>query len=246
MTKFWKFIKNQATETQPESVELRIDGDIVADSDVWIYEWFDEPSASPNAFREELSKYANQDLTVWINSYGGDVFAATGIYDALKNHKGKVTTKIEVAMSAASVIAMAGDEILMSPVGVVMMHNPLSAARGYASDLRKQADVLDVVKETIINAYVSKTKKSRSKISAMMDDETWMSANVALKEGFIDRLLFEDQTETVMNLSFNRYAITNSVDESFKRLVDFSKLQNSNDEQMKNEKEKLLMELELI
>lgn len=251
MTKFWNFIKNEATETQPASVELRIEGDIISDSDAWIYEWFDEPATSPNAFRDELSQFNNEDLTVWINSYGGDVFAATGIYDAIKNYKGKVTTKIEIAMSAASVIAMAGDEVLMSPVGVMMMHNPLSGARGYASDLRKQADVLDVIKETIINAYVSKTKKSHAKISALMDDETWMSANVAVKEGFVDKVLFQDneKVENVVNLSFNRYAITNSANESLKRLTDFTDLRNKEVEdkaKIEEEKEKMLMELELI
>jgi ATP-dependent Clp protease protease subunit len=240
-------VKNEATETQPESVELRIDGDIVSDSDAWIYEWFGEPATSPNAFRDELKQYAKNDLTVWINSVGGDVFAATGIYDALKNHKGKVTTKIEIAMSAAGVIAMAGDVVEMSPVGVFMMHNPLSGAKGYASDLRRQADVLDVIKDTIINAFVAKTKKSPAKISAMMDDETWMSANVAVKEGFVDKVLFQENegVDNIMNLSFNRYAITNSANESIKRLFDFKNFQNSSDDK-KNEKDQLLMELDLI
>jgi ATP-dependent Clp protease protease subunit len=240
-------VKNEATETEPESIELRIDGDIVSDSDAWIYEWFGEPATSPNAFRNELSQYANKDLTVWINSVGGDVFAATGIYDALKNHKGKVTTKIEIAMSAAGVIAMAGDVVEMSPVGVFMMHNPLSGAKGYASDLRRQADVLDVIKTTIINAFVVKTKKSPAKISAMMDDETWMSANVAIKEGFVDKMLFQENesVDNIVNLSFNRYAITNNANESIKRLFDLKNFQNSNEDK-KTEKEKLLMELELI
>ncbi|MFS1519688.1 head maturation protease, ClpP-related [Bacillus sp. SCS-151] len=249
MSRFWNFIKNQDSETQPGSVELRIDGDIVSDNNAWLYEWFGEQSTSPNAFREELGKYANQDLTVWINSNGGDVFAATGIYDALKNHKGKITTRIEIAMSAASVIAMAGDEILMSPVGVIMMHNPLSGARGYASDLRKQADVLDVVKDTIINAYAARTNKSRSTISAMMDDETWMSANVAVKEGFVDKILFQDdeKVENIFNLSFNRFAITNNANESIKKLIDFDKLHNKViEDNLETEKEKLLMELDLI
>jgi ATP-dependent Clp protease protease subunit len=124
---FWKFIKNQATETSPESVELRIEGDIIDDGDLWIYEWFGEPATAPNAFKDQLKEFAGQDLTVWIDSYGGSVFAGASIYNALKNHNGKVTAKVDgKAMSAASVIAMAADEIHMSPVAVMMIHNPLN------------------------------------------------------------------------------------------------------------------------
>ncbi|MBV4420324.1 Clp protease ClpP [Clostridium tyrobutyricum] len=149
--KFWNFIKNDASEESSENIELRISGDIVPDNDAWIYEWLEEESASPNAFREELNNYKDKDITVWIDSYGGDVFAAAGIYNALKNHNGKITMKIDgKAMSAASVIAMAGDEILMSPVGVMMIHNPLTGVKGDMRDLRKAADVLDIVKETIL------------------------------------------------------------------------------------------------
>lgn len=221
MAKFWNFIRNVATETTDENVELRIQGDIVSDDDAWIYEWLDMECASPNLFKNELSQYKDKNITVWIDSYGGDVFAAAGIYNALKEHKGKVTTKIDgKAMSAASVIAMAGDEILMSPVAIIMIHNPLSAVRGYASDMRKQADVLDEVKESIINAYSSKTNRSRNQISAMMDDETYMSANSAIKQGFADGILYDDDSNTknVMNFEFNRYAIQNSANESMKRL----------------------------
>ncbi len=226
MNKFWNFIKNQATEAQEESVELRISGDIVSDDDTWIYEWFGIAAASPNAFRNELQQYNGQDITVWIDSYGGDVFAAAGIYNALKEHNGKVTVKIDgKAMSAASVIAMAGDEILMSPVSLMMIHNPLSQVQGYASDMRKAADVLDTVKETIINAYVAKTGRSEAEISAMMDDESFMSANVAVKEGFADDVLYvskdNTQNETIMNFAFNRIAIQNSVNESLKHFLEF-------------------------
>lgn len=239
--KFWEFIKNEAN---PDNVELRIEGDIVDDDEIWIYEWFEEPATAPNAFKEELNQYQNKDLTVWIDSYGGSVFAAAGIYNALKEHKGKVTVKVDgKAMSAASVIAMAGDEILMSPVAVMMIHNPLTVAYGNMHDLRKVADVLDTVKESIINAYIQKTGRSRNKISQMMDDETWMSANVAVKEGFADGVLYQDNDETVeniANLSFNRLAVVNSANQSIKQAI---KLMEKPQE---NEKEKLMLELELL
>lgn len=246
--KFWNFIKNDASEESPENIELRISGDIVPDNDAWIYEWLEEESASPNAFRQELNNYKDKDITVWIDSYGGDVFAAAGIYNALKNHNGKITVKIDgKAMSAASVIAMAGDEIFMSPVGVMMIHNPLTGVKGDMRDLRKAADVLDTVKETIINAYVNKTGKSKSKISAMMDDETWMSANVAVKQGFADNILYQDESiENVADFAFNRFEIQNSANESIKKLINFEKAHNKKPQNKISEKEKLLMELDLI
>lgn len=242
--KFWEFIVNQATETEPESVELRIEGDIVDDDEIWIYEWFEEPATAPNAFKNELNQFKGKDITVWIDSYGGSVFAAAGIYNALKEHDGKITVKIDgKAMSAASVIAMAGDDILMSPVAVMMIHNPLTFAYGNMHDLRKVADVLDTVKESIVNAYVSKTGRSRNKISQMMDDETWMSANVAVKEGFADGVLYQenDTVNDVQNFSFNRLAIVNSANQSIKKAIElFEK------PKIEDEKEKLLLELELI
>lgn len=221
--KFWKFIENKATETEPESVELRIEGDIVDDSDVWIYEWFDEPAAAPNLFREELSVYNNKDITVWIDSYGGSVFAGASIYNALKEHKGKVTVKVDgKAMSAASVIAMAGDEVLMSPVAVMMIHNPLTGVYGDMHNLRKVADILDEVKDSIVNAYVLKTGKSREEISALMDEEFYMSANTALKNKFVDGVLYQDQPLNVENLSgisLNRLSVVSNARQSVEHAI---------------------------
>ncbi|ABI36822.1 putative Clp peptidase [Geobacillus virus E2] len=243
MMPFWKFIANQATETEPESVELRIEGDIVDDDEAWLYEWFGMPSTSPNAFKEELSQYKGKDITVWIDSYGGSVFAAAGIYNALKEHNGKITVKIDSkAMSAASVIAMAGDEVLMSPMAVMMIHNPLTAAYGNMHDLRKAADILDTIKESIVNAYALKTGRSRSKISQMMDDETWMSANVAVKEGFADGILYQEDKPQVADVAaFSRLAIVNSANRSMQDIMKIVSKQKQQDE-----KERLLLELDLI
>ncbi len=218
---FWKFKNIAATETEPESVELRIDGDIVSDDDVWIYEWYGFAATSPNLFKNELGKCSGKPITVWIDSYGGDVFAAAGIYNALKEHKGEVTVKIDgKAMSAASVIAMAGEKIEMSPLSIMMIHNPLTYAEGYASDLRKTADVLDTVKESIMNAYQLKTGKSRAKISQLMDDETYMDARKAIKDGFADSMMYNNlpDAENVMNFAFSRQMVLNCASESMKRL----------------------------
>ncbi len=227
MARFWNFIKNEQDDTH---VELRISGEIVSDDDAWIYEWYGIAAASPNAFRTELAEHKGKDITVWIDSYGGDVFAGAGIYNALKEHDGNVTVKIDgKAMSAASVIAMAGEEINMSPVGMLMIHNPWCSAIGEAKDMRHAADVLDEVKETIINAYQIKTKKSHKKISEMMDDETFMSAKKAVKEGFADKILYtdradEDNMDPVENsFMFSSISIQNSIAASIKKFMEFAK-----------------------
>lgn len=219
--RFWNF-----TTTTEGEVELRIEGEIVSDDDAWLYEWFGIPATSPNAFKSELAEHKGKNITVWIDSWGGDVFAAAGIYNALKEHSGRVTVKIDgKAASAGSVIAMAGDEVLISPVGIIMIHNPWSAARGEAKDMRHAADILDEVKETLINAYQSKTKLSRNKISKLMDEETWMSAKKAVAEGFADGILYTDAedeaAQAVQNsFMFSRMAIQNSVSLSMERFFE--------------------------
>ena len=226
MSKFWNFKNIAATETAPESIELRIEGDIVSDDDVWMYEAMGIKAASPNAFKTELAQYADKDITVWIDSYGGDVFAAAGIYNALMEHKGNVTVKVDgKAMSAASIIAMAGGTVQMSPLATLMIHDPLTYAQGYASDLRKTADVLDTVKESIMNAYQLKTGKTRAKISQMMDDETYMDARTAIKNGFADSMLYDnkDIPEEIANFAFSRAAIVNCEKDSIKRLFAITK-----------------------
>ena len=180
MKKFWDYIRNDAGERV-----LRLEGPIDEDSF-----WGDE--VTPAAFRDELDAEEG-DVTVWINSPGGNVLAAAEIYTMLKDHKGKITVKIDaIAASAASVIAMAGDTVLMSPVSMLMIHDPMTIAMGNASDMEKAISTLNEVKESIINAYVAKTGMSRNKVAKLMSDETWMNAKKAVELGFADAILFAD------------------------------------------------------
>lgn len=220
---FYKFINKAEGE-----VELRIDGYIVDDDDSWLYEWFGEQCASPNSFRDELAQHKGKDITVWIDSNGGDYFAAAGIYNALKEHRGKVTVKIDgKAMSAATVIAMAGNSIQMSPAAIFMIHNPLTyGIGGYAEDLRKVAEVLDTVKDSIINAYQLKTGRPRKVISDLMDSEAYMSANQALAEGFVDEIMYTDGDANILNFSFNRAAIVNSSNADIGKIKSMLELKN--------------------
>ena len=127
---------------------------------------------------------------MWINSPGGDCVAAAQIYNMLMDYPGNVTVKIDgIAASAASVIAMAGTSVLMSPVSMLMIHNPMTLAMGDKTEMQKAIEMLDSVKESIINAYEIKTGLSRAKISHLMDDETWMDATKAVELGFADDIL---------------------------------------------------------
>lgn len=144
---------------------------------------------TPQLFKDELNA-GEGDITVWINSPGGDCIAAAQIYNMLTDYKGKVTVKIDgIAASAASVIACAGDTVLVSPVSMIMIHNPATMAFGDREDFAKAMDMLDSVKESIMNAYVVKTGLSRNKLSHLMDAETWMDAGKAIELGFADDVL---------------------------------------------------------
>ena len=182
--------------------------------------WFDD-DVTPQLFKDELNA-GEGDITVWINSPGGDCVAAAQIYNMLTNYNGKVTVKIDgIAASAASVIAMAGTEVYMSPVSMMMIHNPATVAWGDHTEFAKAIEMLDEVKESIINAYVLKTGLSRAKLSHLMDSETWMNANKAVELGFADGMLTRDGTgaendgakseDMVEAVMFSRKAVNNAL-----------------------------------
>lgn len=179
--KFWNWVKNEgkleATRT------LFLNGEISDET------WYGD-EVTPQLFKDELNADSG-DITVWINSPGGDVFAAAQIYNMLRDYKGHVTVKIDgLAASAASVIAVAGDTVLVSPVAMMMIHNPATLAMGNTKDMEAAIAMLNEVKESILNAYVDKTGLSRNKLSKMMDDETWFNAKKAVELGFADKVLF--------------------------------------------------------
>ena len=198
MKKFWNWVKNEDGRT------LYFDGYIAQDS------WFDD-DITPRKFKDELNS-GDGDIAVWLNSPGGDVFAASQIYTMLKEYKGKVTVKIDgLAASAASVIAMAGDEIVMSPVAMMMIHNPATVIFGEAADLQSGIKMLSEVKESIVNAYEARTGLPRAKISNMMDAETWFSAQKAVELGFADQILYApENTDASEGFIFDKMTVTNA------------------------------------
>ena len=226
--KFWNWVKNEEGRT------LYFDGYIAQDS------WFDD-DITPKQFKSELIN-SEGDIVVWLNSPGGDVFAASQIYNMLKEYNGKVTVKIDgIAASAASVIAMAGSEILMSPVAMMMIHNPATVIYGEASDLQSGIDMLSEVKESIINAYEQKTSLPRNKISKMMDAETWFSAQKAVELGFADKVLYEDSEEVTDGFIFDKVTVTNALIRKIPKVKEKQPVENTG-----TPHEQLLKRLELL
>lgn len=223
--KFWNWKNRKAqnqTDTEAEERILELHGTIAEES------WFDD-DVTPQLFKDELNA-GNGDITVWINSPGGDCVAAAQIYNMLTNYKGNVTVKIDgIAASAASVIAMAGNKVLMSPVSMMMIHNPATAAFGDHAEMQKAIDMLAEVKESIINAYAIKTGLTRAKLSHLMDSETWMDANKAVELGFADDIITrseikpdteeeetdesteEEEKKTSDSMLFSRRAVNNAL-----------------------------------
>ena len=201
--KFWNWVRNEG-----EKRTLLLDGEI--SDETW---WGDE--VTPQIFRSELNA-AEGDVDLWINSPGGDCYAAAQIYNMLMEYKGNVNVKIDgIAASAASVVAMAGSTVEISPLGMLMIHNPMTVSIGDTHEMERTITFLSEIKESIINAYELKTGLSRAKISRLMDAETWMNAKKAVELGFADSVLYTDAqrpvTDTADGLIFSRAAVTNSL-----------------------------------
>ncbi|HGH7602152.1 TPA: head maturation protease, ClpP-related [Streptococcus pyogenes] len=212
-------MRNQNEEEVTERI-LFLNGTIAEES------WFDD-DVTPQLFKEELNQ-GNGNITVWINSPGGDCVAAAQIYNMLIDYKGDVTVKVDgIAASAASVIAMAGTKVLMSPVSMLMIHNPMTIAFGNKGEMEKAISMLDEVKESIINAYEIKTGMSRAKLSHLMDSETWMDAHKAVELGFADDILKRSDTIDMevpqVSMMYSKAQVVNSLME---RIATKCKIEN--------------------
>ena len=184
MKKFWNWTRNEDTGQR----ELWFDGVIASET------WYGD-EITPAIFKEELTA-GSGPIVLHINSPGGDCIAASQIYTMLMDYPADVIVQIDgVAASAASVIAMAGTTVRMSPTALLMVHNPWTSAVGDATEMQKAIDLLDEVKESIINAYQIKTGLSRVKLSNIMDAETWLNSHKAKDLGFCDEVLYEDDGE---------------------------------------------------
>ena len=198
MRRFWSWVRDEPapdpsspTEgagSAPSPDALRIEGEIVSSA------WWDDETA-PRDFRAQLDGHPGP-VTVWINSPGGDVFAASAIYTALMEH-GDITVKIDgLAASAASLIAMAGDQVLMSPTAMMMIHEPWTIAMGDETEMRKAQEQLIQVREGMLSAYERKTRRTRADIMTLLKAETWMSAEWAVDNRFADGILYHGNKQS--------------------------------------------------
>jgi ATP-dependent Clp endopeptidase proteolytic subunit ClpP len=173
---------------------VSIKGVIVSNDDLEIYDWFGIEAVSPNKVAEQIVLANDGDIEVDINSPGGDVFAGTEIYTALKDHKGHVTTRIVgVAASAASVAAMAGDTVMISPPAQIMIHNATNWSHGDHRDHQRSAEMIQNTNTSMANAYALKSGMKKDELLEMMDKETWISAQQAVEMGFADEIMFDDK-----------------------------------------------------
>lgn len=190
-------LKQAAT---PGALELYIYGDVEGDGRNW---WTDEvirSETSANTFREELAAHPDvSQINIYINSYGGSVFEGTAIYNQLKRHPARKTVYVDgFACSIASVIAMAGDEVVMPRNALMMVHNMWMSVCGNAAELRKAADDLDKINEAGRAAYLQKAgdKLTAEAITQLEDGETWLTAEECIRYGLADRYAEQDADMT--------------------------------------------------
>ncbi|MFK3428674.1 Clp protease ClpP [Staphylococcus aureus] len=179
-------------------MKVEIKGVIVSNEDKWVYEMLGMDSTCPKDVLTQL-EFSDEDVDIIINSNGGNLVAGSEIYTHLRARKGKVNVRITaIAASAASLIAMAGDHIEMSPVARMMIHNPSSIAQGEAKDLNHAAETLEHVGQIMAEAYAVRAGKNKQELIEMMAKETWLNADEAIEQGFADSKMFENDNMQIV------------------------------------------------
>ncbi len=210
--------------------KVSIKGDIVSSGDKWIYNWLGIEATSPKDVSKALNEANDQDVEVEINSGGGDIFAGSEIYTALRNYKGNVVINIVgLAASAASVISMAGKSRI-TPTGLFMMHNVSSRAKGDYRDMEHSAEVLKTANQSIANAYKEKTGLTDKELLKLMDHETWMSAEQAVKNKFVDEVMFDtSKNQTVKGFYNSLHGIPYEAIEKLRSTIKNPNIGNNNE-----------------
>lgn len=169
-------------------MKINVKGSIVSSGDAWIYDWFGIECTNPKAVNDLIEQANGEALDVYINSGGGDIFAGSEIYSALRGYSGQVNIHVVgLAASAASVIMCAGKSDI-SPTAMVMVHNVSSGTQGDYHAMDKSSELLQKANKTIAAAYVAKTGMSEGDALAMMDKETWLPAQDAVDKGLVDKI----------------------------------------------------------
>lgn len=181
--------------------QINIKGPVVSDGDKWFYDYFKMPAVSPSDINDALPDDGSE-VDVIVNSGGGLINAGSEIYTALRNYAGTVNVHIVgMAASAASVIAMAGDHVEMSPTAQMMIHNVKSTVSGDSNDHKKEAGVLETFNKSFATPYVDKTGMSEEEVLNMMNETTWLNAEQAKEKGLVDEIMFDKQTDADLQLT---------------------------------------------
>lgn len=193
---------------------VTVNGDIICNDMKWIYDWLEYESCCPADIRKAAAELTdeNEELKVIINSPGGDVQAGQEIYSILRDIKNPVTVNVQsMAASAASMIAMAGDTVRMSPVALLMIHNASTCTSGDYREMQHTAEVLQTVNAAIMQAYIAKTGKTEDELKIMMDKETWLTANQCLENGFADEIIKDEKPGIITNAMIGRLSVTDEM-----------------------------------
>ncbi|RXZ84906.1 Clp protease ClpP [Paenibacillaceae bacterium] len=209
---------------------IDIKGPIIRSNSQWIYDLFEMEATSPAKVDALLQEAGGEDVEVLINSGGGDVFAGSEICTALNSYSGKVTVKIIFAGSAASVIGTAGSKVMIAPTGQIMIHCASISSYGDRNDHQQTVELLQSVDRAIANAYILKTGLPQAEILGLMEKETWLDAQTALKKGFVDEIMFDhnNQIGVLASTSVSNDAIPDKVIERIRN--EFAKLKQSEGE----------------
>lgn len=224
---------------------VTVNGDIICNDMKWIYDWLEYESCCPSDVKNVIAELTdeNEELKVVINSPGGDVQAGQEIYSILKDIKNHVTIEVQsIAASAASMIAMAGDTVKMSPVALLMIHNASTCTSGDYRDMQHTADVLQTVNTAIMQAYIAKTGKTEDELKDMMDRETWLTANQCLENGFADEIIKDEKQSIITNAIIGRLSVT---DEMIARVKAEKAARDAADAAVEAEKAALLSDLDM-
>lgn len=224
---------------------VTVNGDIICNDMKWIYDWLEYESCCPADIRKAAAELTDEseELKVIINSPGGDVQAGQEIYSILKDIKNPVTINVQsMAASAASMIAMAGDTVKMSPVALLMIHNASTCTSGDYRDMQHTADVLQTVNTAIIQAYIAKTGKTEDELRDMMDRETWLTANQCLENGFADEIIKDEKQSIITNAMIGRLSVT---DEMIAKVKVEKAARDAADAAVEAEKAALLSDLDM-
>lgn len=224
---------------------VTVNGDIICNDMKWIYDWLEYESCCPADVKNVIAELTDEseELKVIINSPGGDVQAGQEIYSILKDIKNPVTINVQsMAASAASMIAMAGDTVKMSPVALLMIHNASTCTSGDYRDMQHTADVLQTVNTAIMQAYIAKTGKTEDELRDMMDRETWLTANQCIEHGFADEIIKDEKQSIITNAMIGRLSVT---DEMIAKVKAEKAARDAADAAVEAEKAALLSDLDM-